>query len=330
MTQGTSRLRAKQRVIVGTVVLAIIAATLVPSRNGPLRPFSFCLICDFRWLADGVLNVGLFMPLGLAVGWHGRAFWKATLAGALLSTAIELMQMVVPGRDPSIRDILSNTAGAALGAALVYRPRSWLFPTRRRAVWFVGVAALAIFGALAFGGVLLAPAQPRDPFQVTRVDSDAVVGYQSRADVMGLDQPVYYVRRIFAGSDPNTPVRLEVSHRWTGWCLRGVAMERCHIGPTLGRGWAVLIYPSAVPHRWADALIDVGWIAILFFPLGFWTTRRTMALSIAALVLLLGILPMLVGLVPTTLGEWVSACVSTAAGYVIAAVIRRHLSVVHA
>jgi hypothetical protein len=83
-----------------------------------------------------------------------------------------------------------------------------------------------------------------------------------------------------------------------------------------------LVYPAAIAHRWADALIDVAWAAILFLPLGFWTPRRAMVLSIGALVLLLGALPTVVGLVPTTLGEWAGAFVGMATGYVIAAVIR--------
>ena len=319
----------KQRIIVGTVVLAILAATLVPAGTGLLRPFSFCLTCDFRWLADAVLNVGLFLPFGTAAAWHAKSFWKVAVAGALLSTAIELLQLVVPGRDPELRDILSNTMGAVLGAALVYRPRAWLLPSGRRAAWLAGVTAAGILAVIVCTAVLLSPARTQDPLHVSRVDGDAVVGYQSRADVIGLDQPAYYVRGMFPGVDPG-PVLVDVSHRRTGWCLRLAATERCRIGPTLGRGWAALVYPTAIAHRWADALIDILWTAVLFFPLGFWTTRRAVALSIGALILLLGVLPTMVGLVPTTLGEWAGACVSAAAGYIVATVIRRHLSVARA
>jgi hypothetical protein len=325
LTHGTNRLRAKQRVIVGTVVLAILAATLVPTRAGQLRPFSFCLACDFRWLADAVLNLGLFLPFGMAAAWHAKSFWKVAVAGALLSTAIELLQLVVPGRDPELRDILSNALGAVLGAALVYRPRAWLVAGTRRAAWLVGVTAVGIFAVIICTAALLSPARPTDPLRVSHVDGDAVVRYQSRADAIGLDQPAYYVEGMFAGLAPG-PVRVDVSRRRTGWCLRFAATERCQVGPTLGRGWAVLVYPAAIAHRWADALVDVAWVAVLFFPLGFWTTRRAMALSVGALVLLLGALPTVVGLVPTTLGEWVGACVSVATGYAIAALVRRHLS----
>jgi hypothetical protein len=323
LTHGTNRLRAKQRVIVGTVVLAILAATLVPTRAGLLRPFSYCVACDFRWLADAVLNVGLFLPFGMAAAWHAKSFWKVAVSGALLSTGIELLQLVVPGRDPELRDILSNALGTVLGAALVCRPRAWLVPGTRRAALLVGAAVVGIFVVIVCTAALLLPARAAAPLRVSHVDGDAVVRYQSRSDVIGLDQPAYYVQGIFAGLDPG-PVRVDLSHRRTGWCLRFGATERCRVGPTLGRGWAALVYPAAIAHRWADALIDVAWTAMLFFPLGFWTTRRAAALSIGALVFLLGALPTIVGLVPTTLGEWIGACVGVTAGYTIAALVRQH------
>lgn len=323
MTHGSDRLPSKQGLIVATIVLAILSATVLPSSNGLLRPFSYCFACDFRWLADALLNVGLFLPFGLAGGWRGKSFWKVMIAGALLSTTIELLQLLVPGRDPELRDILANTAGAALGAALVYRPRAWLFPSARRAAWLVGATTLALFAVVACTALLLAPAQAQEALSVSRVDGDAVVRYQSRADVVGLDEPAYYVRRMFSDALPNGRVHVDVSHRWTGWCLRAAAVERCQIGPTLGRGWAALIYPAAAAHRWADALIDIAWTAVLFFPLGFWTTRRSLALSLGAAIVLLGVAPAVVGLVPTTPGEWVGGGASIGVGYAIAGALRR-------
>jgi hypothetical protein len=327
---GAGRHRSRQATIVGTIVLAILAATLIPSRNGPLRPFSSCFVCDFRWLADGVLNVGLFLPLGMAITWRGKSFWRATLAGAVLSTAVELLQTLIPGRDPELRDIVANTIGAALGAALIYRPRTWLVPTARGARWLSALTAVGIAGLIVATGILLAPARFDGPLRVTRTESDAIVRYQSRADVIGLDQPAYYVRGIFAGIDASIPVQVDASRGKTGLCLNAAGMQRCRIGPTPGRGWAVLIYPSAIPHRWADDLIDAAWMALLFFPLGFWTTRRSLVFSVGAAVLLLGALPLAVGLVATTLPEWLGACVGLVVGYAAAHAVRRRLEVVRA
>ncbi len=53
-------------------------------------------------------------PLGV---WHAAAV--ATLAGCALSVAIELTQNLLPGRVPTVQDVVLNTAGALLGAVLV-------------------------------------------------------------------------------------------------------------------------------------------------------------------------------------------------------------------
>jgi hypothetical protein len=325
LIHGAKRDGSRRAAIVGTIVLAILALTVTPSRNGPLRPFSSCFLCDFRWLADGVLNVGLFLPLGMAIGWRGKSFWRATLAGAALSTAVELLQTRIPGRDPELRDIVANTIGAALGAALVYRPRTWLLPTARAFRWLSAVTVAAIAGVIVATGILLAPARPEGPLQVTRTETDAIVRYQSQADAIGLDQPAYYVRGMFVGLDASTPVQVEVSRGKTGLCLHAAGVDRCRIGPTAGRGWSVLIYPAAGPHRWADDVLDGVWTALLFFPLGFWATRRSLGFSIGAAVVLLGALPTTVGLVPTTVAEWLAASVGLAAGYAAAHVVRGRL-----
>jgi len=307
-------------------VLAIVVGTLLPSRSQPLRSFSFCLTCDFRWLADGVANVGLFLPFGLAAGWRARSSWRVVLAGGLLSTTIELLQMAIPGRDPSLRDIIANTAGSALGALLAYRPRAWLTPTARHASWLANGTALVIFAVIASTAVLLEPAQPGEQIKVSRAEHDAVVRYQSQGDVIALDQPAYYVQDIFSDGGSAGASRATLTRRWSGWCLRVEQTERCAIGPTMGRGWAALMYPAALPHRWADVLIDMAWTAALFFPLGFWTTRRTGALSLVIAIVLLGGVPIIVGLVPTSLAEWMSACASIGLGYAAAEAVRRHLA----
>ncbi len=71
----------------------------------------------------GVLGVPLLrgatarrrgVPIGV---W--RAVGLVTLAGAALSTAIELTQNLLPGRVPTVQDVVLNTGGALLGALAV-------------------------------------------------------------------------------------------------------------------------------------------------------------------------------------------------------------------
>jgi len=53
-------------------------------------------------------------PLGV---W--RAVGVVTLAGCAVSVAIELTQHLLPGRVPTVQDVVMNTAGALLGSLLV-------------------------------------------------------------------------------------------------------------------------------------------------------------------------------------------------------------------
>ena len=80
-------------------------------------------------------NIALFVPLGAFVLllWHLAGLVQATLAGAAVSSLIELLQHLVrPERIASLQDVVANTIGAAVGAGLVWvvRRRSKLRPAR--------------------------------------------------------------------------------------------------------------------------------------------------------------------------------------------------------
>ncbi len=73
---------------------------------------------------DFGLNIAAFVPLGATI-WLDRrrrggirGWLIAVILGGLLSLLIELVQVYLPGRDASKVDLLANTLGAAVGAAL--------------------------------------------------------------------------------------------------------------------------------------------------------------------------------------------------------------------
>jgi len=70
---------------------------------------------DGDWV-DSVLNVLAYIPLGL-LAYRACRFWSAILLGALLSATIEVAQSFLPIRHPSVRDLVLNTAGIAIGHA---------------------------------------------------------------------------------------------------------------------------------------------------------------------------------------------------------------------
>lgn len=80
---------------------------------------------DWMYAYDTVGNVAGFVPLGAIVcsylAWT-RSRWKAilvtTIACGTLSFIIEVLQYYIPRRNSGTTDIITNTLGAAVGAAL--------------------------------------------------------------------------------------------------------------------------------------------------------------------------------------------------------------------
>jgi len=122
--------------------------------------FQWRLLSGDYDLSDVINNVVLFVPLAIALRCSGVPAWTTVAVCALLSATIEFAQLrVIPGRDSSLSDFLSNTLGAVVGVALA----GWL-PTRRRsAVRGLAAAALCL-AAIAGTGLLDRPSLPRTPY----------------------------------------------------------------------------------------------------------------------------------------------------------------------
>lgn len=89
-------------------------------------------------LADALVNVGIFLPLGILLHrrWSGhrrsaRPALRAIILVASFSLAIETAQYLLGWRESSIVDVVSDTLGAALGWGLAaYRRRADLVSLR--------------------------------------------------------------------------------------------------------------------------------------------------------------------------------------------------------
>ena len=76
-------------------------------------------------------NIALFLPLGFLLTLLFRHPWYGTVLAIVLSAGVEVAQIVIPDRQASLRDVISNSIGAAIGAFL-----AWVFvlrPAHRRA-----------------------------------------------------------------------------------------------------------------------------------------------------------------------------------------------------
>lgn len=155
--------------LLALMVAVIGVATLTPGAPVQLELTSLtCLVCGSAGTADVVRNLLLFIPLGVAGALLGWRWPRGLAAGFLLSLAVESLQLwVIPGRDPSLSDLLTNTTGTAIGFGVAASWRYWGTPTVR------GARTLAAAGAVAWAAFLAASAAglqwdaPPLPYQMT-------------------------------------------------------------------------------------------------------------------------------------------------------------------
>lgn len=133
--------------------LAIGLLTLLPTTQHTLRVSAggACLFCggDFA-VEDGLLNILLFVPLGLSLCYAGQSPRGVLLTGFFSSSIIELLQLGIPGRESSVTDVITNTLGACLGMLLYSSWRTLLLP-RPAAARRLAVVAAVLWTALAAG-----------------------------------------------------------------------------------------------------------------------------------------------------------------------------------
>jgi glycopeptide antibiotics resistance protein len=128
-----SRRRAFFVTVLSLYLIALAAATLSPhGSDSDTSARLIPLVDTWRLIAEGegeplplaamLGNVALFVPLG----WLLPSVWpplrdirRIVVLGAACSMAIEVSQLLlVPGRTPSVDDVIFNALGALIGAAV--------------------------------------------------------------------------------------------------------------------------------------------------------------------------------------------------------------------
>jgi hypothetical protein len=149
---------------IATTILSLIVIgrlTLRPLGDSLPTHFDVCLLCGSTGTANFLLNIGLFVPLGIGLRLSGMRRWTAWTLALLLTSSIEALQFyVVPGRDSDLGDIVANTTGAVIGVAAVDMRRLWLTPPPLLAGRLSGIAALAVCIVAAFVQWALMPKLP--------------------------------------------------------------------------------------------------------------------------------------------------------------------------
>jgi VanZ family protein len=349
--------RSRAAVAASVLLLIVLALTLVPLETSETDVPGTCIWCGHFALADAILNVLLFVPIGFALGLRRRADPMRIWGGlTMLSALIEATQIFLPGRFPTVSDVAANSLGAALGLLLA---GSWKrgAPVHLRASPQLTLAAGLIAAVLTVGStLLLRPSLPDSEWfgqwtaELGHYDSydgrllDARIGGipapsgrlpntpATRAAILegerttlryvagpatGRLAPIFSIydgmeREIFLFGGRRDDLVVRVRRMATDLRLRspqtlyegsasaaGDTVEtwveirdgavcadldaRCRALAPPGRGWSLLL--GAAPSNLLERLADVGWLALLFLPLGYGFRRRAPAyagLAIAA------------------------------------------------
>lgn len=113
-------------VAVAVVVLSPVSyADFVNAAGDWLRDDLGVTFFGSGWIEFGA-NVLMFVPLGFLLTLLFEHPWYGVALALVLSAGVELAQFFIPSREPSVRDVVANVLGAALGAAL-----AWLIVLRR-------------------------------------------------------------------------------------------------------------------------------------------------------------------------------------------------------
>ena len=107
--------------------------TLTPQYHATKAPPSFCLLCGDQSILDAVLNVILFVPLGIGLRLAGVSRRRAFAIGLVITITVELLQLFIPGRDTSLGDIFTNSCGGLLGILCADAWRVLVLPSPRAA-----------------------------------------------------------------------------------------------------------------------------------------------------------------------------------------------------
>jgi VanZ like protein len=124
---------------------AILFLTLRPGGTAELNSWDFYITAGDDALGGLLQNLILYIPLAVFLTLAGVRPYVVCAAGALLSFCVEFSQQYIPGRDPSLGDVVCNSISTALGVLLVVAAPLWLFASPRRSTWqALAAAAIAI------------------------------------------------------------------------------------------------------------------------------------------------------------------------------------------
>ncbi len=159
---GSNRHLDNLRVAASVAIILVIC--VLPTGDPDLHPFRTCLLCSERGALSGfLLNIAIYVPLGFSLRARSSSAVTTVALCMAMTGAVEIAQLVIPGRFSALEDLIANSAGGLLGSVLQPRFARLLFPAPT-----LGNALAGGWSAVATAGilvpvVLLTPAVPTGP-----------------------------------------------------------------------------------------------------------------------------------------------------------------------
>ncbi len=118
------RIQVRRSAVAAFALLGLVLfLTLFPEPPSEGAEPGGCFWCGHFAFADAILNLLLFLPIGFLLALRHKGSHVRTWAGlTALALLIEVVQIFIPGRFPTLSDVLMNSAGAAIGIGLA---RQW-------------------------------------------------------------------------------------------------------------------------------------------------------------------------------------------------------------
>ncbi|MEZ2372314.1 VanZ family protein [Arthrobacter sp. RCC_34] len=121
------------RTVFAVYIVALLLVVLLPADDARHVTGFVSVIADFlstvgiprqpaEVTVEFLSNIVLFGPWGFLLRLLTRPAlpsWAVALSGAVLSTGIELLQLIIPGRVTALSDVIANTLGTLAGVLLL-------------------------------------------------------------------------------------------------------------------------------------------------------------------------------------------------------------------
>ncbi len=221
---------------------------------------------------DVLLNVLAYIPLGLLIGravshrlspmaWGPlQAFVFTVCASVLLSILLEAVQTYLPSRRPSVLDVLTNGAGASIGAFIASA-----YAQNKSRLQITDARPIEVGGLMLFGLWLLAQAAPQ-PIWLALGDimTQTSEWRQGLTSFTGVDESPAVVQEIFAAQ------RILAEALCVATAILSCALL-CHLSMLESPRW----FSRYQPRHWLYTLILVvvitigaraSWILLLHSP----------------------------------------------------------------